>query len=208
MTTWQALGLGVGLGIGAGVTPGPLLGLIIAETLRGGWRSGVLVAFAPPLGDVVVVSLCFLVLMRLPEYILPLLGIGGGLYILFLAWETFHTPTPSLPSEALATVSHRRSLGRGLIVNLLNPHPYIFWLTVAGPLVARSYEARAFAPIVAFVAGFYSCLVGSKLFLALLVHGGRARLQGTGYLLTLRASGALLLIFGILLIWGSLQRLS
>jgi threonine/homoserine/homoserine lactone efflux protein len=47
MTTWSALGLGIGLGIGAGVTPGPLLALIIAETLRGGWRSGMLVALAP-----------------------------------------------------------------------------------------------------------------------------------------------------------------
>ena len=207
MTTWQALGLGVGLGVGAGVTPGPLLGLIIAETLRGGWRSGVLVAFAPPLGDIVVVSLCFLVLMRLPAYVLPMLGIGGGLYILFLAWEIFRTVAPTLPPEELGGVSHRRSLGRGLIVNLLNPHPYIFWLTVAGPLVARSYQDAAFAPIIAFVAGFYVCLVGSKLLLALLVHGGRERLQGRGYQLTLRASGALLLAFGLLLIWGGVQQL-
>ena len=207
MTSWQALGLGVGLGIGAGVTPGPLLGLIITETLRGGWRSGVLVAFAPPLGDVIVVSLCFLVLMRLPEYLLPVLGLGGGFYIVFLSWETFHTKGPTLPPGELAGVSHLRSLARGLIVNLLNPHPYIFWLTVAGPLVARSYQAAAFAPIVAFVAGFYGCLVGSKLVLALLIHGGRARLQGQGYQLTVRASGALLLVFGCMLIWRSVQQL-
>jgi threonine/homoserine/homoserine lactone efflux protein len=85
-----------------------------------------LVALAPPLGDVVVVALSFLVLVRLPESVLPLLGIGGGAYILFLAWETFHTVTPSLlPAEEVGLVSHRRSLGKGIIVNLLNPHPYI-----------------------------------------------------------------------------------
>jgi threonine/homoserine/homoserine lactone efflux protein len=207
MTFWQALGLGLGLGIGAGVTPGPLLGLIVAETLRGGWRSGMLVALAPPLGDVVVVSLCFLVLVRLPDRVLPVLGIGGGFYVLFLAWETFRTVSPPPLTEETGTVNHRRSLRKGLVVNLLNPHPYIFWLTVAGPLVARSYQQAAFGPIIAFVGGFYGCLVGSKLLLALLVHGGRARLQGRGYQLALRVSGGLLLIFGLMLMWGGVRQL-
>lgn len=207
MTFWQALGLGIGLGIGAGVTPGPLLGLIIAETLRGGWRAGMLVALAPPLGDVVVVSLCFLVLVRLPEGVLPLLGIGGGLYILFLAWETFRTVAPFPPAKESSLGDPRRSFSRGLIVNLLNPHPYIFWLTVAGPLVARSYHQSAFGSIIAFVCGFYGCLVGSKLVVALLIHSGRARLQGRGYQIALRASGGLLLIFGLMLMWGGVRQL-
>lgn len=207
MNFWQALGLGIGLGIGAGVTPGPLVGLIISETLRNGWQSGMLVAFAPPLGDVVVVSLCFLVLIRLPESLLPFLGISGGLYVLFLAWETFRTVSPPSLTGETETVNHRRSLGKGLMVNLLNPHPYIFWLTVAGPLVAQSYQQSAFGSIIAFVGGFYSCLVGSKLLLALLVHGGRARLQGKGYQLALRASGGLLLLFALILMWGGIQQL-
>lgn len=200
MTSWQALGVGVGLGVGAGVTPGPLLGLIIAETLRGGWRSGMLVACAPLLGDVVVVTLCFLVLMHAPDRALSLLGIGGGVYILFLAWETFRTVTPPVAEAATAGVKLWRSFERGLVVNLLNPHPYIFWLTVAGPLVTQSYRQSAFREIGAFVGGFYGCLVGSKLLLALLVHSGRARLQGKGYQLALRVSGGLLLVFGLLLI--------
>jgi threonine/homoserine/homoserine lactone efflux protein len=181
--------------------------LIINETLRGGWRAGMLVALAPPLGDVIVVTLCFLVLVRLPAGVLPLLGIGGGLYILFLAWETLRTSTPMLPPGGNEITDHRHSLRKGLLVNLLNPHPYIFWLTVAGPLVAKSYQQSAFAAIIAFVSGFYGCLVGVKLLLALLVHGGRARLQGRGYLLALRASGGLLVVVGLMLLWGGVQQL-
>jgi len=207
MTFWQALGFGVGLGIGAGVTPGPLLGLIITETLRGGWRSGMLVALAPPLGDVVVVSLCFLVLVRLPESILPLLGIAGGLYVLFLAWETLRTVELVRVEGEREVGGHRRSFSRGLLVNLLNPHPYIFWLTVAGPVVAQSYQQAAFGPIFAFVSGFYGCLVGSKILLALLIHSGRARLHGKGYQLALRLSGGLLFVFGLLLVWKGAQQL-
>jgi threonine/homoserine/homoserine lactone efflux protein len=207
MTSWQALGLGLGLGIGAGITPGPLLALIINETLRGGWQSGVLVALAPPLGDIVVVGLCFWVLVHLPEGMLPLLGICGGLYLLFLAWETLRTTSVTLPSTTDSEVRHRQSLLKGLIVNLLNPHPYIFWLTVAGPLVSRSYQQSAFGPILAFVSGFYGCLVGSKLVLALLIHNGRARLQGQGYQLALWVSSGFLCLFALMLIWGGVRQL-
>jgi threonine/homoserine/homoserine lactone efflux protein len=201
------LGLGLGLGIGAGITPGPLLALIINETLRGGWQSGVLVALAPPLGDIVVVALCFWVLVHLPEGMLPLLGIGGGLYVLFLARETWQTTSSVLPSTTNTAASHRQSLLKGLVVNLLNPHPYIFWMTVAGPLVNRGYQQSAFGPIVAFVSGFYGCLVGSKLVLALLTHTGRARLQGKGYQLALRVSGGFLFLFALMLIWGGVRQL-
>jgi threonine/homoserine/homoserine lactone efflux protein len=207
MTAWQAFGLGLGLGIGAGVTPGPLLGLIIRETLRGGWRAGVLVACAPPLGDVVVVALCFLVLVRLSAGVLPLLAISGGVYLLFLAWETLRTMPVEHSQKTEAEFDHRRSLGKGLVVNLLNPHPYVFWLTVAGPLVMQWRQQHAFGAILAFVSGFYGCLVGAKLLLALLIHSGRARLQGRGYRVALRASGVLLLVFALLLIGSGVQQM-
>lgn len=207
MTSWQALGLGVGLGIGAGITPGPLLALIMNETLRGGWQSGMVVAFAPPLGDIVVVALCFSVLSHLPDWSLPLLGMIGGFYILLLAWETLRTTSGALPSTTDSDIRHGHSLLKGLIVNLLNPHPYIFWMTVAGPLISHSYQQSAFGPILAFVSGFYGCLVGSKLALALLIHNGRARLQGRGYQLALWISGGCLFLFALGLIWGGVRQL-
>jgi threonine/homoserine/homoserine lactone efflux protein len=201
MTAWQALGIGVGLGLGAGLTPGPLLGLIISETLRSGWRAGMLVALAPPLADIVVVALCFLFLAGLPVSLLPLLSVAGGFYVLFLGWETWRATGASVTPARETINTARQSLRKGITVNLLNPHPYLFWLTVAGPLVAREYRHSAFLPIIVFVSGFYGCLVGSKMLLALLVHSGRARLQGRGYRLVLRASATLLLLLGGLLLW-------
>jgi threonine/homoserine/homoserine lactone efflux protein len=101
---------------------------------------------------------------------------------------------------------HRRSLGKGLVVNLLNPHPYVFW-TVAESIGAAVASADAWLGRFAFVSGFYGCLVGSKLLLALLIHSGRARLQGRGYRLALQASGGLLFVFALLLIWSGGQQL-
>lgn len=42
----SSLLLGISYGFTAGVSPGPMLGLVITQTLRRGWRAGNLVAFA------------------------------------------------------------------------------------------------------------------------------------------------------------------
>jgi len=208
MTMWGALGIGVSLGIGAGMTPGPLLGLVITETLRKGWRAGVSVALAPLVGDIFVIACCLILLAQLPSVVFAMLSVGGGLYVLFLGWETFQTlPIATVPTaEQAGNVLH--SLRRGLTVNLLNPHPYLFWLTVGGPLVMQSYTQSAFGAIVAFLGGFYGCLVGSKMLLALLVHSGRARLHSRGYRLTLQISGGLLLVLGGMLVWEGIGGLA
>jgi threonine/homoserine/homoserine lactone efflux protein len=201
MTMWGALGIGVSLGLGAGITPGPLLGLVINESLRNGWRAGVSVALAPLVGDVFVIACCLLLLARLPSIVFALLSVGGGFYVLFLGWETLKiTSVVTVPTEKSAA-SALQSLRRGLTVNLLNPHPYLFWLTVGGPLMMQSYDRSAFGAIVMFLGGFYGCLVGSKILLALLIHSGRARLQSRGYRLTLQLSGMLLLVLGGMLVW-------
>jgi threonine/homoserine/homoserine lactone efflux protein len=208
MLVWQTLGQAVVLGLGAGITPGPLLGLIINETLRGGWQAGVLVALAPLIADAVIIGLTFTVLLQLPSFVFPLLGIIGGCYVIFMGWETLRTAsTVSLPMTGQAenaenTQNARSSLYKGLMVNMLNPHPYLFWLTVGGPLISRLSEQSAWSAIVAFLGGFYGCLVGSKIVLAVFIHTGRTRLQGRGYRLALQVSGMLLLLFGGMLVWG------
>ena len=117
MTTWGALGIGMSLGLGAGITPGPLLGLVINESLRNGWRAGVSVALAPLVGDVFVIACCLPLLAQLPPAVFALLGVGGGLYVLFLGWETLKTVSAAAVQTAETAGSVLQSLRRGLVVN-------------------------------------------------------------------------------------------
>ena len=208
MTVWGALGIGVSLGLGAGITPGPLLGLVINETLRNGWPAGVSVALAPLMGDIFVIACCLLLLPQLPPVTFPLLSLGGGFYVLFIGWETLRTVPATAGPTTTSPGNTFQSLRKGLTVNLLNPHPYLFWFTVGGPFVIQSATQSAFGAILAFLSGFYGCLVGSKVLLALLVHSGRARLQSRGYRLTLQISGMLLLVLGGMLVWEGIRRLT
>ena len=206
MTTWQTFLFAISLGLGAGITPGPLSSLVIQESLRSGWKSGACVALAPPVADILVVGLVLAVLHQLPPASFSVLSFIGGCYVCFLGGETLRIPAP-MGSEAGGAGSVLLSFRKGLLVNLLNPHPYIFWLTVGGPLVTDNARHDMWLPIMAFLLGFYGCLVGSKVLIAVLVHGGRARLHGRGYRIALRLSGVSLLLFGLLLIWDGVSAL-
>jgi threonine/homoserine/homoserine lactone efflux protein len=65
-------------------------------------------------------------------------------------------------------------LRRAVLVNALSPHPWLFWITVGGPLLV----ADGFASGAAFLAGFYATLVGAKVAIAGVVAAGRRRGAG------------------------------
>ena len=49
---------GVALGFGSGITPGPFLALVVAASLRGGFRNGAVVSLSPLITDLSIVIAC------------------------------------------------------------------------------------------------------------------------------------------------------
>jgi threonine/homoserine/homoserine lactone efflux protein len=99
-----------------------------------------------------------------------------------------------------------RSLLKGILANALNPHPYLFWLTVGAPLVTRALNHSLLAAVV-FFAAFYTLLVGSKLLLAVVAARSRSFLFGTVYVTILRILGVALLLLAGVLVYDGLQLL-
>ncbi len=192
--------LGAALGLASGLTPGPLLTYTIVATLRGGWRAGVSVGSAPLITDAPIIVLSLLVLHFLPLTVLRLLGIIGGLFIVYLGVETARAVRHVDEIRPDENVDVRREMGRGILVNFLNPNPYLFWGTVGGPMLIQAYRERA-VEAVAFLVVFYTLLVGSHVGLALLVHRQRGWLQGVWYRRTLWFLAVMLVLLGARLIW-------
>ena len=190
------LSLGVVLGLSAGFAPGPLLTLVVAETLRHGIKSGLKVALAPVLTDVPIVTVCFLLLAKLSSFrvIMGGLSLAGATFIFVLGMQAVLGKEGGQHKKSEATTS----LAKGVLVNFLSPHPYLFWLTVGGPLVSRAISVDRAAPF-AFVGGFYLLLIGSKMFLAAVVSRSRGFLQGGWYHMILRFLGGVLIFLSILL---------
>ncbi|TKK86989.1 LysE family translocator [Herbidospora galbida] len=193
----RELMLGIGLGLGAGVAPGALLGLVITASLRGGFPAGLRMACVPLLSDLPVVVLSIVLAGALPSGLLRGLSIAGGLYVVYLGAEAVmaaRTAVVPAPGEKVPS-----QVGKGVLVNLTNPHPWLFWITVGGPLVVAAWE-KGVGPAAAFMIGFYLLLVGAKVVLAGLVAAGRHRLGPRAYRATLAASGLLLAGAGVWLV--------
>jgi threonine/homoserine/homoserine lactone efflux protein len=199
----QALLLGLTLGIGAGVAPGPLLAVVIRSTLEGGFAAGARVACGPLITDLPIIVLAAVLAASLPEVALAGLGLVGGLFVLWLGVEALRdVPEPVEVAVGGATVAG--SVRRGALVNVLNPHPWIFWITVGVPILGNGSTAQA----ALFLVAFYLMLIGSKVAVAAALGAGRERLlRGPGYRWALRGSGLLLLAAGALLIAEAITRL-
>lgn len=86
-----ALASGVLLGLFCGLAPGPLLALVLAQTLRHGAREGCKIALTPLITDAPIIVLALGLAAKLAQ-LRPLLGIvsiAGGAFVLYLAWDSF-----------------------------------------------------------------------------------------------------------------------
>ena len=184
-------------GLSAGFSPGPLLALVIAQSVRFGFREGARAAMAPLVTDVPIILLSVLVLrpFAADRAVFGYLSLAGALFVMYLAGKCMRAGPP----EAAGADERPRSLLRGAAVNALNPHPYLFWLTVGGPAVIRAW-AESPGAAVAFVGVFSACIVGAKLVVAALAGHSRGLLTGRAYGIVMRALGLALLVFALLLL--------
>jgi threonine/homoserine/homoserine lactone efflux protein len=199
------LALGTLLGLSAGLAPGPLLALVLSETLTHGVRAGLRVCLAPLITDLPIVAVSLLLLSRLaatPAVLGALSLLGAALVFWFGIQNLRARPVLKLP-EGL----HPRSLRKGILVNFLSPHPYLFWLGVGAPAAIRAAQSGLLWAV-AFVAGFYVLLVGSKMVLALAAGRSRHLLSSRGYLLVMRMLGLLLCLFSLLLVRDGIRLLT
>jgi threonine/homoserine/homoserine lactone efflux protein len=191
-----ALATGVLLGLAAGLAPGPMLALVLAQTLRQGSREGCKIALTPLVTDAPIILLTLALASKLAQLrsVLGVVSFAGGIFVLYLAWESFGPlgQTAEVPAERPG------SWIKGIVTNLLNPHPWLFWLTVGAAMLAKAM-AQGWFVVLAFLLGFYLLLVGSKVVVALLAGRARELLAGRPYRLVMRFLGVLLGLFAFLL---------
>ncbi|MCU0597824.1 MAG: LysE family translocator [Desulfobacterales bacterium] len=193
------------LGLSAGVSPGPLLALIISETLRHNLKAGIKIAFAPLITDIPIVILTLFILSKISHFHAALGGISiiGGCFVLYLGCQNIRSTGAKIPDENVT----ERSLQKGIAVNFLSPHPYLFWLTVGAPITVKAMEHSLFAAA-AFIGSFYFLLVGSKIVIAFIVVKSRSFLAGKVYIFTMRCLGFMLLILAGFLFYDGIKLLT
>ena len=190
------LTMGTILGLSAGFAPGPLLTLVISETLQHNIKSGVKVALAPILTDLPIIILTLFILAKLSNFhnILGIISLVGGFVVLFMGYESIRTKGVELNLKE----TKPKSLTKGILVNALSLHPYLFWLSVGAPTITKAMSQSIIAAL-AFICSFYTFLVGSKIVLAILVGKSKSFLVGNVYIYTMRILGLALCVLAFVL---------
>lgn len=205
----ESLTIGIALGLSAGLAPGPLLALVLGQTVRHGFGHGLRVALAPLVTDLPIVLGSVLLVGSVAgnDRLVGLISIAGALVVVSIARDTWRATVPEARAAADGPVAFGspdtpespHSWRRGILVNLLSPHPYLFWLTVGAPTLVSAARGGALPPV-GFVVGFYGCLVGSKALVAWLISRTGLRPGSPRYRLVMRLLALVLVAFAIVLV--------
>jgi threonine/homoserine/homoserine lactone efflux protein len=200
----EFLALGAFLGLTAGISPGPLLAITISETLQHGKWNGIKVAVSPLITDLPIVLSVLFVLSQLASssFIIGIIAFFGASYLIYSGMESLKTKQGSFELN----LEKKDALKRGVIVNFVNPHPYIFWLSIGGPIIFKSLNTHIWATIL-FMFGFYSLLVGSKVVVALIVEKSKYFIKSKYYFSIVRVLGIAQILFGLAFIKVGLDSL-
>lgn len=195
-----------GFGVAAGTSFGPLHNLLMNVTLTHGWRQGLLIALSPLLTDGPIIVLVLVVLGQLPEGAARYIEILGGFAILWIAWRGWvsyrrSADTAATTSDAPADTS-RDTIIKGMMLNFLNPAPYIFWGTVLGPMLLEALNQSALH-VAAFFLGFYGTFLGLMVIFVLVFDRLRRLDPRFTRALSLLSVGIMVLL-GLSFLWGGL----
>jgi threonine/homoserine/homoserine lactone efflux protein len=199
----QYLIIGITYAFTAVVQPGPFQIFLLSQTLSKGWRRTLPAAFGPLISDLPVIVLVLLLLSTVPPHFISVLQIAGGIFLLYLAfnayktWKDFDSPKPPPPH------SNQQTLLSAVIVNLLNPNPYLGWSLVLGPLLLKGWHQNPSYGIVLLVSFYATLTIGMIITILFFAAAGKfgSRLNR----LLVGISAVALSCFGFYELWSGIS---
>ncbi|MEJ2756900.1 MAG: LysE family transporter [Anaerolineales bacterium] len=129
---------------------------LLLSVARGGWKRTLPAALAPIGSDGPIILGTIFLLRWLPQGWTRWLQVAGGIFLLYLAWMSFHQWRHP-PKEGLEGDKPPRTLQQAVVVNLLNPAPYLAWSLVLGPALVEAW-GQSYTFGIALLAAFYGTL--------------------------------------------------
>ena len=188
---------GMIFGLAVGMSPGPLLALVFSETLKNRKEEGIKIAISPLITELPIVLFVLFILSNLMKYgfIIGIISLFGACYLVYLGFQNLTVKIGVSKVE----VAEDGALKRGVIANLLNPNPYLFWLSIGGPMIFESLDIHVSATVL-FILGFYSLLIGANIGIALVVEKSKLFVESKYHLYVVRALGIALILFALIFV--------
>ena len=185
-------------GVAAGLSPGPLMALLVSETLKGHKKNGILVSISPIITDIPVLLISLSILNRIKEIEHLLTGVYfvGALFLFYLGYKNIKIKKLRIDTDLTG------SLKKGIILNILNPYTYLFWFFIGAPYVSNAGLFGGFL----FATFFFIGITGSMMMIAIFTQKLKKFIESRYYIYLLRFIGVLFFVFGFILLEDCLSK--
>ncbi|WP_235962713.1 LysE family translocator [Jannaschia marina] len=125
------------------VTPGPSVALASSQAVRFGPRAAAVTVAGDALGSIVHILIAVASLQTLigmSEVVLPYLQIAGGLFILYLAWNSLRTTAEHQPNEGQSTQVPRATFFAGFFACVTNPKAIVFFVALFPGFISSEHS--------------------------------------------------------------------
>jgi len=191
--------IGMTYAFAAALQPGPFQSYLVSQTLSNGWRRTLPAACAPLLSDGPIIFLAVFLLRQVPPPVISILQGVGGIFLLYLAFNTWKTWCTYSAEAEKQSPSSRKSVLQATLVNFLNPAPYLSWSLVMGPYLLQGWQETPMNAI-ALLIGFYGSMTVSLMGLIILFAFARKFGRKVNRIL-IGCSALALTAFGIYQVW-------
>jgi threonine/homoserine/homoserine lactone efflux protein len=171
--------LGAGMGAVGGLVPSPLHLIALSQVAMNRWRRAVVVLVGPPLlidGILLIVTLFFF--RYVPRNIAHDVAYAGGAILIafggYALTEMHRKSREELEKSETLTYA---SLVAASSAELTAPGTWIYWLTIAGPILARGRQTGYLHVTPFFVGGLFGYYGAAILSTALLAWGASLHKQ-------------------------------
>jgi threonine/homoserine/homoserine lactone efflux protein len=193
----ELLMLGAGLGVVGGLIPSPLHLIALTQVALGKWGRALVILTGPPLlidGLLLVVTALFYQLI--PPSVAHYVGYVGGAALLAFACLALAARRGKSDEEVAAShgVTYA-AISAAALTELAAPGTWVYWLTIAGPILAEGKRTGYWRVAPFFVGGLVSYYGAAILSVWLISLGVKLHRRLSRHLYF--AANVLLLILGV-----------
>jgi len=189
--------LGAGMGIVGGMVPSPLHMIALSQVALGRWGRAIYVLIGAPL----IVDSCLLLVTCLFYRFIPsgiahyVAYVGGVALIGFASYSLWELRGKTQREMADSVALTYASVSVALLAEVASPGTWVYWLTIAGPILAEGRQS-GYGHVVPFFVGGLVGYYGAALSTLCLLGWGAGLHKGFKQHLFL-AANILLLLMGI-----------
>lgn len=169
----ELLLLGAGMGLSGGLFPSPLHMIALAQVALNRWRRALLILIGVPLiVDGALLLVTFFFYQYIPRTIAHDIAYVGGAGVITFGIFSLAETRKGSPEEisTSATLSYG-SVCAAALAEVAAPGTWIYWLTLAGPIIAEGCQ-KGYWHVVPFFAGGIVGYYGAALFSVCLLAWG------------------------------------